>query len=104
MRCVRWLRWLAWPCGDTATDSTWRTSGSPASAFLPWRWCFGSYRGAGWVTRIRRRCSVADTPLGLPAGTVQVVPYDPRWPELFTREQIRLRSILASRDLALQYP
>ncbi|MEO8336624.1 MAG: GrpB family protein [bacterium] len=39
--------------------------------------------------------------LGLPSGIVQVVPYDPVWPELFATEVARLEPILNARGVRL---
>jgi GrpB-like predicted nucleotidyltransferase (UPF0157 family) len=41
-------------------------------------------------------------PLGLESGTVRVVPYDPRWAELFARESGRIRAALTARSLTLE--
>jgi GrpB-like predicted nucleotidyltransferase (UPF0157 family) len=44
---------------------------------------------------------VAETPLGLHAGTVRVVPYNLEWPELFAAERQRLEHVLAAHSLSL---
>ena len=36
-------------------------------------------------------------------GPIQVVGYDPRWPELFEREAMRIRDALGSRGLLLEH-
>ena len=41
-----------------------------------------------------------DASLGLPRGTVRVVPADPRWPELFRAEADRLAAAVACAGLA----
>jgi GrpB-like predicted nucleotidyltransferase (UPF0157 family) len=41
--------------------------------------------------------------LGLASGTVRVVPYDPRWPELFAFEAIRIRAALGEMTLAIEH-
>jgi GrpB-like predicted nucleotidyltransferase (UPF0157 family) len=44
-----------------------------------------------------------DPALGLQSGTVVVVPYDPRWRELFVEEVGRIRAGLGAIDLVLEH-
>src|SRR5262245_50308839 len=44
-----------------------------------------------------------DASLGLEPGTVRLVPYDPRWPELFQVEAARIAATLAPLELALEH-
>jgi GrpB-like predicted nucleotidyltransferase (UPF0157 family) len=41
--------------------------------------------------------------LGLPRGTVQIVPYTPAWAELFEQERASLLTTLGSRALDIQH-
>lgn len=43
------------------------------------------------------------SPLGLESGIVRVVPYDPRWPELFAAESARLRSAFAAAGVPVAF-
>ena len=42
-------------------------------------------------------------PLGLPSGTVRIVPYDPEWPRLFEAEERRLRAGLGSLAITIEH-
>jgi GrpB-like predicted nucleotidyltransferase (UPF0157 family) len=42
-------------------------------------------------------------PLGLESGTVRVVPYDRRWPELYLQEEARIRHTLGTMPLVLEH-
>lgn len=42
-------------------------------------------------------------PLGLPSGSVRVVPYDPRWPTLFDAEVARIQGALRGLALRLEH-
>jgi GrpB-like predicted nucleotidyltransferase (UPF0157 family) len=44
----------------------------------------------------------AGSPLGLHAGTVRVVPYDPAWADLFAAERRRLEEVLTTCGLSLR--
>ena len=44
-----------------------------------------------------------DSPHGLEAGVVRVVPYDPRWPALFTAEAGRLQRALAPLPAVIEH-
>src|SRR4051812_38319082 len=41
--------------------------------------------------------------LGLESGIVRLVPYDPRWPELFTVESERIRVALDNLPLTIEH-